>query len=55
MEAVVTLSWPDELQAALKAAGYTPERISEEAMASLAADLFNAGFCPWGRRLALPK
>jgi hypothetical protein len=36
MTAVLTLDWPDYLSAALKAAGYTPERLSEEAMGQAA-------------------
>jgi predicted HTH domain antitoxin len=55
MEAVVTFSWPDELEAALKAAGYTPERISEEAMASLAADLFERRILSLGQAACLAK
>lgn len=40
MTATLKLEWPDHLQETLQAAGYTPERISEEALATLAADLF---------------
>jgi predicted HTH domain antitoxin len=36
----VTLDLPDSVRAALGAAGYTPERLSEEARRQLAAGLF---------------
>jgi predicted HTH domain antitoxin len=55
MTAVLTLDWPDYLSAALKAAGYTPERLSEEAMASLAADLFPRRVLSLGQAACLAK
>jgi predicted HTH domain antitoxin len=55
MTAVLTLNWPDNLEAALKAAGYTPERVSEEALASLAADLFQRQVLSLGQAASLAK
>ena len=55
MTAVLTLDWPDNLAAALKAAGYTPERLSEEAMASLAADLFQRHVLSLGQAACLAR
>ncbi len=40
MGMTVTLELPDGVRAALGAAGYTPERLSEEARQQLAARLF---------------
>ncbi|MBM4031555.1 MAG: UPF0175 family protein [Planctomycetes bacterium] len=40
MSMTVTLELPDGVRAALGAAGYTPERLSEEARQQLAARLF---------------
>ena len=40
MSMTVTLDFPERLRAALGAAGYTPERLSEEARRQLAAALF---------------
>ena len=40
MRTVLTMDLPKELEPALKAAGYTPQRLSDEALCYLAASLF---------------
>ena len=49
MKGVVTIELPEDLEAALRVAGYGPQRLSREAASSLAASLFARGVLSLGK------